>query len=199
MGYLSFSKWLQHTRSRIFTSLIRPDFGSIGKDTIIHTPFHSNYAKEIYIGDNCVMFGSGWLDTIPEYAGVKFSPRLEIGDGTYMGFRVHISVCSSVTIGKNVVMADSVYITDSLHGYQDVNAPVMPQPLVLPGPVTIEDEVWLGQAVCVMPNVTIGRHSVVGSNSVVTKDIPPYSVAVGCPAKVIRQYNHELGKWEKVG
>ncbi|OHB58918.1 MAG: hypothetical protein A2Y12_17715 [Planctomycetes bacterium GWF2_42_9] len=74
----------------------------------------------------------------------------------------------------------------------------MSQPLVNPGTVQIEDEVWLGEGVCVMPNVTIGKHSVIGSNAVVTKNIPPYSVAVGIPAKVIRQYNHETKGWERV-
>jgi acetyltransferase-like isoleucine patch superfamily enzyme len=88
-------------------------------------------------------------------------------------------------------MADGIYITDNLHGYEDVSRPVMPQPLKNPGPVTIEDEVWLGENVCVLPNVTIGKHSVVGSNSVVTKDIPPYSVAVGTPARVIKTYSPE--------
>ena len=73
----------------------------------------------------------------------------------------------------------------------------MEQSLVVPGPVVIEDEVWLGERVCVMPNVTIGKHSVVGANSVVTKSIPPYSVAVDSPAKVIKQYNHDTKQWER--
>jgi lipopolysaccharide O-acetyltransferase len=72
----------------------------------------------------------------------------------------------------------------------------MPQPLKVPGPVVIEDEVWLGERVCVMPNVTIGKHSVIGANSVVTKDIPPYCIAVGVPARIIKQYNHNKKQWE---
>jgi acetyltransferase-like isoleucine patch superfamily enzyme len=67
-----------------------------------------------------------------------------------------------------------------------------------PGPVIIEDEVWIGNGACILPNVTIGKHSIIGSNAVVTKDIPPYCVAAGVPAKIIKQYNPQTEKWEKV-
>jgi acetyltransferase-like isoleucine patch superfamily enzyme len=133
-----------------------------------------------------------------ENVGVTFSPRIEIGDGTYIGHRVHIIACGKIMIGKFVMIADGVYISDNLHGFEDIDRPVAPQPLSHPGPVTIEDEVWIGENVSILPNVTVGRHSVVGSNSVVTKDVPPFSVAAGVPAKIIKQYNHSRKKWERI-
>lgn len=197
MNFLKFARWYEQMKAKIYTRLLRSSLGSIGKGTIICPPLINIWSSGIHIGKNCEIRPHVWLDSITGYASVKYDPRLEIGDGTYIGHRVHISAAEKITLGRNVVLADNVYITDSLHGYQDVSIPVGPQLLVVPGPVIIEDEVWLGYGVSVMPNVTIGKHSVVGSNSVVTKDIPPYSVAVGSPAQVIKRYNTETEKWER--
>lgn len=178
--------------------MVKSDFGSIGKGSIIVCPFLSYNSGEIHIGENVNIYAGCWLDCIKNYEGKEHNSKLEIGSGTSVGRGAHIITCGHMKIGKNVVLAENIYITDNLHGYDDIQKPILPQPLVNPGPVTIEDEVWIGERVCVMPNVTIGKHSVIGSNAVVTKDIPPYSVAVGIPAKVIRQYNFETGNWERV-
>jgi acetyltransferase-like isoleucine patch superfamily enzyme len=89
-----------------------------------------------------------------------------------------------------------VYITDQNHGYEDVTRPIsqQSQPEL---PVVIGDGSWLGHGAVVLPGVTIGKHVVIGANSVVTKDIPDFSVAVGSPAKVIRQYDETHG-WVNV-
>ncbi len=197
MNFIQLQNWYKLKKAKIYTRLIRSSFGCIGKDSGICPPFHTNDPSEIYIGEYCWINPFCWLDCVRQYGPVKFSPRLEIGDRTYIGHRAHIIACGPMRIGKNVVIADGVYITDNGHGYKDVHQPILPQALTYPGPVTIEDEVWLGEGVCVMPNVTIGKHSVIGSNAVVTKSIPPYSVAVGAPAKVIKTYNPTSARWEK--
>ena len=197
MSFLNLQRWFNLKKARAYTRLLRSDFSSIGKNSIVYPPFHSGNASNISIGDNCTIFNNGWIECVPAYGSATYDPKIEIGDNTYIGFRVHIIACGHMKIGKNVVFADGIYVSDNLHGFEDINTPVMTQPLSHPGPVTIEDEVWLGEGVCVLPNVTIGKHSVIGSNSVVTKDIPPYSVAVGVPAKVIKRYNHDTGKWER--
>ena len=196
MGILKTQNFFKGKKAMFYTWLLRGDAKHIGKNSFIQPPFHSGNIRNVYIGDNVSIFAGGWIQTIPEYLRDKFNPELKIGDGTYIGHRCHIIVCDKMTIGKDVTIADNVYITDNLHGFEDISCGVMPQSLKIPGPVTIEDEAWIGERVCIMPNVTIGKHSVIGANSVVTKDIPPYSVAVGCPARVIKQYNHESGKWE---
>jgi acetyltransferase-like isoleucine patch superfamily enzyme len=198
MGILKLQNFLKGKKSQIYTWVLRGDAGHIGKNSLVHPPFHSWDVKTLYIGDNVEIHAGGWIATLTEYARVKFEPEIKIGNGTYIGHCCHIVACDKMTIGKNVTIADNVYITDNLHGFEDISCGVMPQPLKVPGPVTIEDEVWLGERVCVMPNVTIGKHSVIGANSVVTKDIPPYSIAVGIPATVIKRYNKENSEWEKV-
>jgi lipopolysaccharide O-acetyltransferase len=72
-----------------------------------------------------------------------------------------------------------------------------PQDIVIKD-VIIGEGVWLGQRVCVLPGVTIGAHSIIGAGGIVTRDIPPYSIAVGIPAKVIKIWNFERKCWEAV-
>ncbi|OGV39366.1 MAG: hypothetical protein A2020_09065 [Lentisphaerae bacterium GWF2_45_14] len=198
MDFVKFKRWLRIKKGGINTALLRGASGAIGKGSVIYPPFHSNNMRQMFMEGNCCVNPYGWIDCVNEYAGVRFNPRLEVGEGTYVGHFVHIIACGHMKIGKRVVIAERVYITDNLHGYEDINMPVMPQPLKHPGPVTIEDEVWIGDGVCILPGVTIGKHSVIGSNAVVTRDIPPYSVAAGIPARVIKKYNVESGKWEKI-
>jgi len=195
MGFLAFERWRKHKAAQVYSWLARGDFGSIGRGSVIYPPFHSNNPGDVYVGRDCMICAGGWLDTFAAPGHSLEDARIEIGDNAYIGFRSHIIACHHISIGRHVVLADGVYITDNLHGYEDISRPVMAQPLKVPGPVAIEDEVWLGEGVCVMPDVTIGKHSVVGSNSVVTRDIPAYSVAVGIPARVIKRYEAQTEEW----
>lgn len=116
---------------------------------------------------------------------------------------VHISAMEKVEIGNNVLMASHIYISDNSHGFYKGELQSMPElaPIMRPyctAPVTIEDNVWIGEGVVIMPGVTIGKGAVIGANSVVTKSIPSYVIAVGMPAKPIKHYNIETGKWERI-
>jgi acetyltransferase-like isoleucine patch superfamily enzyme len=195
MDFLKFQNKVRMWGDRLYTRLIRSSFASFGEGAKVLRPFKCGSAADISIGEKVVICGGGWIDCFHSYVGVQFNPRLTIGDGTYIGHRSHIMVIGDMSIGKDVMLADGVYISDNLHGYEDVNTRVQSQPLKY-GKVTIGDRVWLGENVCVLPGVTIGENSVIGSNSVVTKSIPPFSVAVGSPAKVIRSFNKETGQWE---
>lgn len=197
MFFLKVHNTIRAWVNRLYTILVCSSFGEFGKKSYIALPFRSGNTKDIFIGSNVCISGGAWIDCFREHAGKKWNPRLEIGDGTYIGNRSHIMVVGNMKIGRNVLVADKVYISDNLHGFEDINMPISAQPLKH-APVVIDDEVWLGENVCVLPGVTIGKHSVIGSNSVVTKDIPPYSVAVGSPAKIIRQYDEKTGRWESV-
>lgn len=122
---------------------------------------------------------------------------MSIGKGTVIGRFAHIVSIDNVAIGERVLIADSVYISDNLHSFDDIEKSVIDQPVSSIGSVKIGDNVWIGEGVSIV-GASIGRNSVVGANSVVTHDIPEYSVAVGSPARVIKQYNFETNRWEKV-
>jgi acetyltransferase-like isoleucine patch superfamily enzyme len=108
--------------------------------------------------------------------------RLEIGDGTMLNFGADISATKSVTIGRDCLVGTHVIILDNdFHDLLDRSR--MPQPK----PVTIGDRVWIGNRVIVLPGVTIGDDAAVGAGAVVTSDVPPRSVVVGNPARVVRR------------
>ncbi|MBR6583292.1 MAG: hypothetical protein IKK80_06780 [Treponema sp.] len=129
---------------------------------------------------------------------------LVFGNNIQINDFVHIAALNEVRIGDNVLIASKVFITDLEHGsYAGNESDSSPDLIVKERPlssksVIIKDNVWLGEHVSVLPGVTVGENSIIGANSVVTKSIPANSIAVGIPAKVIKQYNFETKRWEKV-
>ena len=191
MNIIKLHNKCRYWMNRFYSRLIRGSFGAIGKNCTIMLPFKSRSMVDVFLGDNITICGGGWIDCFREYGETqKWNPRLEIGDRTYIGHSSHIMVVGEMKIGRDVLIADKVYISDNLHGFEDIDKNIISQPLKHAS-VIIEDEVWLGENVCVLPGVTIGKHSVIGCNAVVTKSIPPYSVAVGSPAKVIRRLHNK--------
>lgn len=102
-----------------------------------------------------------------------------------------------VTIGNDVILAQNIVMSGLNHGYEDINRPIYKQP-VTKKKITVEDEAWIGANAVIVAGVTIGKHSVVAAGSVVTKDVPPYSVVDGNPAKVMKQYNPQTCVWERL-
>jgi len=129
---------------------------------------------------------------------------LKFGKNVQLNDYVHITAMSGVTIGDNVLMASKIFISDCTHGSYsgDINdshpdnVPI-DRPLST-RPILIEDNVWLGEFVSVLPGVTIGKGTIVGANSVVSKDLPKYVIAVGSPAKPIKKFNFSTQRWEKI-
>jgi acetyltransferase-like isoleucine patch superfamily enzyme/acyl carrier protein len=113
-------------------------------------------------------------------------PALKIGDGTFIGDHVFISCALSIEIGKHVVFSDRVFLSDSNHHYENPDLPILLQANTLGHPIVIEDHAWIGINAVILEGVTIGRHSIVSASSVVTSDVPPFSVVAGNPARVVR-------------
>lgn len=130
--------------------------------------------------------------------------RLIIGDNIQMNDFVHICALDRVEIGDGCLFASHVYISDNSHGRygggQNESSPdVAPDHReYITAPVKIGKNVWLAEGVIVMPGVTIGDGCVIGAHSVVNKDIPAASMAVGSPAKVVKRYDYEKKRWMKV-
>lgn len=156
--------------------------------------FGVDVGKNIYIGKHCNLKGGKLIKLDDNVTIHPFSQiwsgggRIRIGKGTEIGERCRISIVNSLNIGEKVLISPNVYITDCDHEYRNLEIPVMDQGIVQKGQaVTIGDDSYIGINAVIVGNVKIGRHCVVGANSVVTKDIPDYCVAVGSPAKVIKK------------
>ncbi|KIO78776.1 acetyltransferase [Pedobacter lusitanus] len=118
-----------------------------------------------------------------------------IGNRTIIG--IGCTVIGPVKIGNHVMLAQNIVISGLNHGYELIDIPPSEQKTVTKD-ITIKDNVWIGANCVITAGVTIGRHAVIGAGSVVTKDVPDYSVAVGNPARVIKLYNFENKQWESV-
>ncbi|MGG5208555.1 acetyltransferase [Chryseobacterium sp. MIQD13] len=130
-------------------------------------------------------------------------PTLFFGENFQMNDYVHITAMEKVEIGNNVLFASKIYVSDCSHGSyagneNDSSPDSIPHDRKLfSKPVIIEDNVWLGEFVSVLPGVVIGKGTIVGANSVVSKSLPANVIAVGTPAKPIKKYNFETQRWEK--
>jgi acetyltransferase-like isoleucine patch superfamily enzyme len=184
----------QKIQKVIFILFYSSSFKNFGKKSTLVFPFRINGAKYISIGKKVHVNEGSWM--LSHKISEK-DPVIKIGSGSYIGRFVHIVSVNKIDIGDNALIADKVYISDNAHNYKDINAIIKDQDILDYGPVVIGENTWLGENVCVM-GASVGKHCVVGANAVVTKDIPNYSIAVGSPAKVIKQYNLSTQKWEKV-
>ena len=152
-----------------------------------------NGARFITIGKgSCFEKHLSLSATIPSHSKKDSYPSntITIGSNCYFGAYNHITAINNIEIGNHVLTGKFVTITDNSHGYTDIdNLKQKPidRPIVSKGPVKIGNNVWIGDKASILPNVTIGDGAVIAANAVVTKDVPPYSVAAGNPAKIVKQ------------
>ena len=165
----------------------------LGKGVTIHSPLRIHKKENITIGDYSMIGYKAWLGVTPSTGHTDC--ELVIGSRCAIGNFNHIYATHKVIIGDSVLTTDKVYISDNVHGYEDITRPIIEQKIVQKKPVTIGEGSWIGENVCII-GASIGKHCVIGANSVITHDIPDCSIAVGSPAKVIKQYNSDTNKWE---
>lgn len=149
-------------------SILKQLFGNVGANVNIDTPFYCDYGQHIEVGNNVIInINCTFVD------------------------------CNKIKIGNNVLIASNVQIYTATHSVIQADRLVenwdsnsgFPYFRTFALPVTIDDNVWIGGGVIILPGVTIGKNSVIGAGSVVTKSIPANSVAVGNPCRIIREIN----------
>ncbi len=118
-----------------------------------------------------------------------------IGERTRIG--LGNTLIGPVKIGNDIMFAQNIVLSGLNHGYVDISMPISDQP-VETKPIVIEDEVWIGANAVVTAGVTVGKHSIVAAGSVVVKDVPPYTIVGGNPAKPLKHYNFDTGEWERI-
>lgn len=126
---------------------------------------------------------------------MKGPPVLSIGKHCAFGAHNHITCVNCISIGDNCLTGKWVTITDNSHGdtgFNSLNQPPYQREIISKGPVIIGKNVWIGDKVTILPDVTIGDGAVIAANSVVTHNVPPYSIVAGIPARIVRLANPEL-------
>jgi acetyltransferase-like isoleucine patch superfamily enzyme len=183
-----------HKKFAVFIKLkeqkkIYRNFKKTGNGMSIRLPCRIINPQFISIGENFHSLNDLRLEAICEYEGVQYFPQIIIGNNVNINASCHIACIDRVSIGNNVLIASNVYISDHSHGKtskEDLEIPPLKRLLFTNGSVNIEDNVWIGEGVCVLPGVTIGKNSIIGANSVVSKDVPPYCIVAGSPAKILK-------------
>lgn len=182
--FLDFYRLAERVRARLFTTACRTSFRALGAGSSIVPPARIRGEKGIEVGRGVHFGASCWLEVLE---GSGSAAAIRIGDGTSFAGYCTITAAESVVIGRNVLVARYVHISDHRHAFGNPTVAVKDQGIDRIRPVTIGDGAWLGQGVVVCPGVSIGRNAVVGANSVVKSDIPDHCVAAGSPAVIVRR------------
>jgi acetyltransferase-like isoleucine patch superfamily enzyme len=177
-------KWRWYERNSLPWNRARIHWELARRGAFARWPIHGNVLEalregRLEVGAQTLFEPGVWL-TAPDRA------RIRIGAGTFLNLGVMVAAADLVEIGDHCMFANGCFITDSGHRFDDPELPVTWQGFVSKGPTRVGDNVWCGAHVVITSGVTIGERCVIGANSVVTHDIPPFTVAAGAPAKVLR-------------
>lgn len=177
-------KWRWYQRSRLPWNRAQLHLELARRHAFARGPLHGNALemlreRRLEIGPHAYFEPGVWL--------TSDEGRIRIGGGTLLNLNVMIAALNQVEIGEHCMLANGCLVTDANHRFDDPDRPVPWQGFTSKGPTVLGDNVWLGANVVVTSGVRIGRRCVVGANSVVTRDLPEFSVAAGAPARVLRR------------
>ena len=171
-------------------------FGSYGRDVYIESGVVINRPRFVHLGDHVRIKRNTSINLHPKDKHSK-EGLLFIGNDVIISEGCIISACNRIVIEDSVGISPYVMIVDNSRKPGDIIRPSKEQPIEI-GTIHIGADSWIAYNACILPNVTIGKHCIIGALSVVTEDIPPYSVAVGSPARVIKRYDLDLKQWVSV-
>jgi acetyltransferase-like isoleucine patch superfamily enzyme len=177
-------KWRWYERNSLPWNRARIHWELMRREAFARWPLHGNVLEamrqgRLAIGPQTLLEPHVWL-TAPG------SARIRIGSGTFLNVGVMVASLELVEIGDHCMLANGCFVSDANHRFADPDRPVPWQGFTSKGPTRIGDNVWCGANVVIASGVSVGERSVIGANSVVTSDIPPFSIAAGAPAKVLR-------------
>jgi acetyltransferase-like isoleucine patch superfamily enzyme len=183
-GRLWLQKWRWYERNTFPLHRARIHLELARRESFARWPIHGDVLemlqeRRLELGPHVLFEPNVWL-TAPAPA------RIRIGGGTFLNMGVMVAAVELVEIGEHCMFANGCFVTDGNHRFDDPTKPVPWQGFTAKGPTRIGANVWCGANVVVTSGVTIGERSVIGANSVVTTDIPPFSIAAGAPARVLK-------------
>jgi acetyltransferase-like isoleucine patch superfamily enzyme len=171
-------------------------FGSYGRDVYIESGVVINRPRFVHLGDHVRIKRNTSINLHPQDKRSK-DGILFVGNDVIISEGCIISACNRIVIEDNVGISPYVMIIDSTRKPGPIDRPSKEQDLKTK-PVHIGADSWIAYNACIMPGVTIGEHCIIGALSIVTEDIPPYSVAVGSPARVVKRFDFERKEWVKI-
>ena len=185
---LYLQKWRWYERNRLPWNRLALARELARRQAFARHPVHGNLLEalregRLEIGPHTLLEPDVWI-TAPGDA------RIRIGEGCFLNISTMVASVELVEIGDHCMLANGCFVTDGDHRFDDPHRPVPWQGFVAKGPTRIGDNTWLGAHVVVTGGVTIGERCVIGANSVVTKDVEPFTVAAGVPARPLRRIDY---------
>lgn len=196
--------WLYHTTVKIKQILVRcaksllhstPKGVQAKEGAYIYRPRRIEGGRFIHLGNRATIDKYSWISAVETYAGKHYKPMILLGDDVHIGRYSCLTSILSIIIEEGCLLSEHVYISDLAHGLDPEGGPMVEQPLVSKGAVRIGKHSFIGYRACIMPGVTLGKHCVVGANSVVTRSFPEYSMIAGCPARLVKRYCGDSHTW----
>ena len=184
-------KWRWYERNSLPWNRARIHWELMRRGAFARWPLHGDVLEALRegrldVGPGALLEPGVWI-TAPDRA------RVRIGAGAFLNLNVMVAALELVEIGDHCMLANGCFVTDANHRHDDPSLPITWQGFTSKGPTRIGDNVWCGANVVVTSGVTIGERCVIGANSVVTRDIEPFSVAAGAPARVLRRVERASG------
>jgi acetyltransferase-like isoleucine patch superfamily enzyme len=181
-------KWLWYEANSLPWNRARIHWEFMRRQAFVRWPVNGNVLSALHegrleIGPHTLFEPGVWI-TAPG------SARVRIGSGVFLNLGVMVAAADLVEIGDHCMFANGCFISDAGHRFDDPDVPVPWQGFTSKGPTRVGDNVWCGANVVITSGVTVGERCVIGANSVVTADIPPFSIAVGAPARVLRRIEY---------
>jgi acetyltransferase-like isoleucine patch superfamily enzyme len=172
-------------------------FASCGPGLSVHYTcrISRSTAPSIRLGASVCVSKDTWLNAINLREGES---RLILEDNVLIGARCQLSAKNCIHLERNVIIANGALIMDHSHAYEDTTVPIVEQGVTEGGRVRIGEGTWIGHGaviLCDKSEVTIGRNCVIGANAVLSRSVPPYSVVLGNPGRVVRQFDPVRQIW----
>jgi len=182
---LYLQKWRWYERNSLPWNRLAIHREFARRRAFVRWPVHGNVLEalregRLELGEHTLFEPNVWI-TAPEQA------RVRIGSDTFLNQGVMVAAHELVEIGDHCMFANGCFIADANHRFEDLETPITWQGFTTKGPTRIGDNVWCGANVVITSGVTVGERCVIGANSVVLEDLPPYSIAAGVPARVLRE------------
>jgi acetyltransferase-like isoleucine patch superfamily enzyme len=166
----------------------------MGTNSRIDWPRHITSPAHIEVGNNSRIHKNATI--IALMSDEEDSPKVSVGNGTYIGMNVFIACKKSIVISDHCVLSDNIFISDTSHGLTPTAGPILGQALTPARPIVIESGTFIGRNSFIAPGVILGKHSVVGAYSVVTRSVPAKTMVAGNPAKVVKRWSEITEQWE---
>lgn len=187
--YNKFFRLYQLISTTIYSIVYSPRFKD-AREVVFRKGLYLEGGEFVCIGANSKIGRNAVITAWRRFGESKFTPIISIGKNANIGDYVHITCANKVIIGDNFLTGRYVTISDNGHGnatLEDMSIPPLKRKLSSKGSVIIGNNVWIGDKATILSGVTLGDGVIVGANTVVTKDVPSYCVAVGNPVRIIKK------------